>query len=442
ESRLFLESTARSFDIIQIVSAEEMAAETRGATGLSGDYVLTTEGLRAAWLRLAPHGILTVTRGIQIPQRDVFKLATTLSEALNSASIPDPDRHVIFARNYLANLLLAFRDPLTSSDLSSVHKPLLDLGLDVDWPRELSGATSSGQFSAGSAGGLPSTTEAVAQLFSSSAAQFIRDWMYDIRPATDDRPYFRDFFRVRSIGWMKKVYRDQWYQRVELGFAILLLALVEVILLAAFVLLIPAFVWWKRERGLSSDSHGKAPLGRTLLYFFLIGIGFMALEINCIARAEILVGDPVFSATLVISVLLAGAGIGSALSAGFLRTTPAAIKALIGVLFMITLLSVLSAPSLPWLASLSLPERGAIVAMFLLPLGLSLGFFFPIGLRVVRSRGESLVPWAWGANGFASVAGPPLVTVIAMSAGHQVVFAVAAVSYLLAVLILPRQSQG
>jgi MFS family permease len=440
EPRLYLESTNDLFDIIQVVSAEEMAAETRGASGLSGDYLLTAEGLSTAFKRLAPDGILIIVRGIQVPPRDILKLATTMNTALEQAGVEKPAARIVIARNYLANLMLVFRKELTKGDLALLSSQLRKLRMDADWPRELIQSQEK-QFSTEARSQLPSTVEALSRIFSRDS-QFIREWMYDIRPATDDRPYFRDFFLMRSIGWMRQVYRDQWYLRVELGFAILLLVVIEVVALASLVLLVPAILWWRTHRTPEDQKKTALPLWKTMAYFLLIGTGFMALEINCIARAEMFLGDPVFSTTLVISILLGGAGIGSAVATRKKDDRRQLMKMLALILGCLILLLFFSTPALPTIASFPLSLRALFLSLILFPLGFALGFFFPLGLRRVQSPDASLVPWAWGANGFASVVGPPLVTAIGMSAGHRAVFLLAAACYLLAVVSLPPSCGG
>ncbi len=46
-----------------------------------------------------------------------------------------------------------------------------------------------------------------------------------------------------------------------------------------------------------------------------------------------------------------------------------------------------------------------------------------------------LVPWAWGVNGFASVAGAPLAVLLAVAGGLRVVMMLAAVLYAVAGLV-------
>ncbi|MBP1738236.1 MAG: SAM-dependent methyltransferase, partial [Deltaproteobacteria bacterium] len=64
-----------------------------------------------------------------------------------------------------------------------------------------------------------------------------------------------------------------------------------------------------------------------------------------------------------------------------------------------------------------------------------LGWPFPIGLRETSSRYPSLVPWAWGVNGCASVIGAVLGKMISMSIGLRLTMGVAALLYVSAALV-------
>jgi hypothetical protein len=80
--------------------------------------------------------------------------------------------------------------------------------------------------------------------------------------------------------------------------------------------------------------------------------------------------------------------------------------------------------------------RYAATVVLLLPLGLTLGVFFPAGLLVVREHGDLFVPWGWGANGAASVVGSILAIVLAISIGFKGVMYLAALVYLAGVAAL------
>jgi len=85
------------------------------------------------------------------------------------------------------------------------------------------------------------------------------------------------------------------------------------------------------------------------------------------------------------------------------------------------------------------PVRVAVAMGVLAPLGLCLGVFMPMGLRVVAAAApgnQAFVAWAWAANGFASVVGSVLSTLLAMAWGFDAVLECAALLYLVALLAL------
>ncbi|MCI0612227.1 hypothetical protein L0244_04485, partial [bacterium] len=306
EPRLFLEKPGNEkYDVIQIVSAEEMAAESRGAGGLQEDYLLTVEALRAAWKKLSSQGIISISRGSQTPPRDSLKLVMMMRTHLQNERITDFSRQIVLLQNYLADNILLFRSP-DSSKIRKLPEIAKALAMEILYPPELSSASNQindDQF--------PNLNEALGEVLSDRYREFVKTWIYDIRPSTDDRPFFRDFFRVHSIPWMKEVYSDQWYQNVELGFAILILIAIQALILSFLFLIVPVLIHLRRQIFDSSISNSGFTIFTTLLYFFAIGIGFMGFEIVAISRSALFLGDPLYAATTAISCLLLGAGIGS-----------------------------------------------------------------------------------------------------------------------------------
>jgi hypothetical protein len=61
----------------------------------------------------------------------------------------------------------------------------------------------------------------------------------------------------------------------------------------------------------------------------------------------------------------------------------------------------------------SLSVRIVVSIALLAPLGIVLGMFFPLGIRMVLDVNRQFVPWAWGINGCATVVG----TILAVIAG-------------------------
>jgi hypothetical protein len=83
---------------------------------------------------------------------------------------------------------------------------------------------------------------------------------------------------------------------------------------------------------------------------------------------------------------------------------------------------------------LPLAWRIALSMLVLAPLAFVMGMPFPSGLALVSRERASLVPWAFGVNGGASVLASVLAILVAMSAGFSAVFVCAGAAYLVALL--------
>lgn len=96
---------------------------------------------------------------------------------------------------------------------------------------------------------------------------------------------------------------------------------------------------------------------------------------------------------------------------------------------------------LPALLSIAMAGRVAVSVVLLIPLGFFMGFPFPLGLTSVARLSHSLIPWAWGMNGFCSVVSVSLAVLIATEGGFLVLTLVAAAAYAAAMLSGPGDRQ-
>jgi hypothetical protein len=189
-----------------------------------------------------------------------------------------------------------------------------------------------------------------------------------------------------------------------------------------------------------SDSfEQRAPADRwlDLLYFGLLGVGYLFVEIPLIQRIILFLGHPAYAFTAVLFALLLFSGIGSAISSRVpLALALAALVALI-LLYMVVLPSVFDALlGLPWAARL------LSTALLLAPAGLLMGIPFPLGLQRFSDRMPDRVPWAWATNGAMSVVASVLSALLALSFGFLWVLLIGALCYAGAGLIARRWSGG
>jgi len=425
DPRLFLERTREKFDIIQLVSAEGMAAGVSGLQSLHEDYLLTVEGISRAIDRLNENGLLTMTRGIQSPPRDNIRVFATFAEALRSRGIRDPADHLLQGRNYLAVNTILNRSAFSKEQILHFRDACDSLLMDADYfPGIAAEPLSQINRIEGPEGGSGSYFHyAAGELLFGDAGSFYRNWVYDVRPARDNQPYFYNFFKWRSVGRFIHSYGRQWLRRMELGYAILAIALIEAILAAFVLILLPLFF---RKQALSPDRI----TSYTFLHFAGIGVGFMFLEMVFIQRFTRFMGDPIYSVAAALTAILVFAGAGSASNQHFNPSPLRRIRiAAAGLVLILGLHLAGLEPFLGLLTGAGTSIRFLITILCLAPPAFFLGWFFPSGIAVLEESRKALIPWAWGVNGFASVVAAPLGMMLPMEFGFNATILLAAGCY-------------
>ena len=442
DARLFLEADRRDYDLIQFVAAEGMSVGVSGLMAIHEDYLLTVEGVAAALRRLGPRGMLAVTRQQQDPPRDNVKLLLTFAAALETEGIADPGLHIVQLRNYLAVITMAFRRPIDEAVGQEILGVAETLQLDIEWlPVPDRPAAAPYARISGPAGEATSYYHYAAhEAFSPRREQLIEDWVYDIRPATDDRPYFYSFFRWSSIPLLRSTYDVGWLGRLELGYVAVLAILIEAVVAAGILILLPLLA---RRRAAGRARGGCLAVAG---FFFLLGLAYMTIEMQLIVRFTQLLGDPILSAGGVLSAFLAMSGLGSLSSRRLFRTEARAIGISIAGILAVASGIILALPSLVIAAAgWPLPARLAVTIGIVSPLAFLMGIPFPSGMRRLADAKPGLAPWAWGINGFASVTAPPIGILLATSIGLTWAAVIATGFYLLAALVsmgLPTTKTG
>jgi hypothetical protein len=259
---------------------------------------------------------------------------------------------------------------------------------------------------------------------------FSAAYPFDLSPATDDRPFFHHFFRFSRWEEIFRLAGEKWQILVEGGLLIPLVFL-QAFLLSFLLILLPAGL---RKKNLRLFQARDFPW---ILFFFIIGLAFMFVEISLIQKFILLLGHPVYAVSVVVLALLVFAGLGSRISV-FISPLPGLRRALIAVaglllfyaLFLPSVLSALHGWPLGW--------RYFFSGLLIAPLGLAMGFPFPEGLRLLGRQNPAFVPWAWCANGCASVLGAILPVLIALSWGFQAVWFISSLLYLLALVLIRK----
>jgi hypothetical protein len=260
-------------------------------------------------------------------------------------------------------------------------------------------------------------------------------YLFDVRPVTDDRPFFYHNFRVDKIVPLYRAVGDKWQLFLEGGYLVHLV-FVQAVVICILLIALPL---GKAGRSVSSWS---------LAYFALIGMAFMLTEICLIQRFILFLTRPVYAFSAVLFSILVTSALGSYCSGTIPllrdngeipgKKSLSRIAVLAAVPILLLLYAVLLQRALTWAIAWPLWTRYGVTFLAILPLGFMMGMFFPAGIRVLSSRFAHAIPWAWAVNACVSVVGSVLAVLIALSAGFTAVLCVAAGVYAFAVLVLWR----
>jgi hypothetical protein len=172
---------------------------------------------------------------------------------------------------------------------------------------------------------------------------------------------------------------------------------------------------------------GYSAYAGSLVYFAMLGFGFIAVELALLQNLTLLVGHPIYTLSVLLFTLLAFGGIGSALSRRLAMWQACVAVAVIGGIEALALPKLV--PALLWLP---LWGRIAVAIVLIAPLGLAMGMPFPRGLRETGQGSLPAPPFYWGLNGIMSVIGSVTTVFVALMFGFQAAMLMGSVCYLLA----------
>jgi hypothetical protein len=431
DGRSFVRRTPEKYDVIQASLVDTWAATAAGAYTLTENTLYTVEAFNDYLDHLTDDGVLTITRWVA----DGLRLVSLAQAACEARGWSAADRLAIVRQDSVATFLLK-RTPFTPAESVHLRAIASHLGFDV-----LYAPDDRGPNVASSGSGPPNATRPAEDLYVDGAAtadyarlilaadreQFYADYSFDIRPTTDDRPFF---FHTTKLEHQF----DVAFGRTML-FGNGLSALLTLLGISAG--LVALFVIGPLVLTARSASHPRASLA-WLVYFGALGAGFMLIEVSVLQRFVLLLGHPVYSLTVTLFSLLLGTGLGAAWSRRFEATTLRRTGALgVATVALLALgVIVVATPVVAWAIPFPRGVRMLIAVGMLVPLGVALGIPMPTGLRMLSVRAPQMVAWAWGMNGALSVLGATLAIFIAMNWGFRVTLLAASVTYLIGLAAL------
>ena len=278
----------------------------------------------------------------------------------------------------------------------------------------------------------PYFRQAAERLLGAGRDSFVHGYKFDIRPATDDRPYFSSFFRWSHAPEILRLSRQGGIGLLDVGYLALPAALVQAIVASAALILLPLLAIRGRR--------GRARRWPALAGFFCIGLAFLLIEIAFIGQFTVILSHPVHALVVVLAGFLLFAGAGSYLSArgGARASVTGPIAGIAAIATTCALLSptltsaLIGAPDVRAVRRHPRAHRAARDAD---------GHAVPPRARTAERRRPAAAPLGpWGINGCASVIAAVLATLLAIHLGHAVVILAGVVLYLAAAIFIGRMA--
>jgi hypothetical protein len=438
--RSYLRRAQTSYDVIMLSLAASFHPVRSGAYTLAEDYRYTVESFQDALRRLAPGGLLVTTRWLQDPPSEdlrLFALAVTAVEASGG----DPKAQIVAFRGYNTATVLVKQGAFASVELSTIREFARQRAFDLSYaPGIQPGETN--RYNVLKESRYYQTY--LSLLDAQPRQAFYAAYDYDVRPPTDDHPFFGHYFKWAQAPQVLVEFGRAWQPFGGAGYFVVLALLALATLLACLLILLPVGLWKLANRGVQAV-RSPFPL-RNLAYFGFLGFAFLFVEIPLMQRFILYLENPAYAVMTVLFALLFFSGLGSAWSGRLpLLLSLGALVALI--LAMPLLLPPLFAATL----GLPLAARLGLTALALAPLGFLMGVPFPAGMRsLARSAEQGLeddpragstpsdIPWIWAVNGAASVISAILAALLALTFGFRAVLWTGALCYLGALLTARR----
>jgi spermidine synthase len=433
--RGFLSQNKKKYDLIQLSLMDAFNASASGLYALNEDYLYTIEALKTYLDHLAPGGHLAMTRWVKMPPRDTLKLFATAVDALDIQGTDIPAERIALIRSWQTSTLLIRNGAFTEQDVQKIRKFSDERSFDVAFAAGMALPKDSYNKLA-----APWFEEGTVALLSDGRNQYLDDYKFDLEPATDDKPYFHHFTKWSSLPEIFRLRDRGGMPLIEWGYVVLVLTLLVAAALSVILITLPLLVL-PRSSVADKDEVSKT---RVILYFLLIGIAFLFMEIAFMQKFILFLHHPLYSFAVTLAAFLVFAGLGSYLSAklSLLNNRRTILKGSITGIVLISLAYILLLDDLfIWLSAIPIFFKILLTILLVAPLALLMGMPFPLALSSLADRAQTLIPWAWGINGCASVISASLATLLAIHFGFSAVILIAMLLYAGVVFVYPGTAQ-
>ncbi len=416
DGRSFVRRSQEHYQVLQATLVDTWASTAAGAFALSENNLYTTNAFVDYLSHLTPDGVMAFTRWGFDPPRESLRVVSLAYTALKQLGQPDPARNVVVLREDLNKLnqwgaqdtILVARNPFSSSDLVELQESAAKAGMQV-------------VYRPGSERDTPFRT----LLTTDDPARFYSSYAFDVRPVSDDRPFF--FYTVQARDLLQFVLHGS---RLTADYKInsalpVLFGLVAISLVATIVMLaLPPLLLGHRlprERGALA----------ALLFFLCIGAGYIIIQVALIQKFVLFLGHPTYALTVIIFSMLLSSGCGSFASKRLVGKDARRLGRVLLIVFAANaLLALVVSPICETGVALPFALKVLITVAIISPVGFAMGMPFPTGLTLLEGVMPASVRWAWAINAASSVLGSAAAMFFAIYLGLQLTLIIGGVFYL------------
>ncbi|MDR0623975.1 MAG: hypothetical protein LBG10_06040 [Treponema sp.] len=452
EGRSYCVDHENAYDLIEISLVDSIGLSDSGGYAIHEDYKYTVEAVKEYLKSLKNEGVLSITVWDRLnPPRNVLRLLNTVITAMRESGMDAPEQSLYsFGLFMSTSTILVKNGAFTEGEIYDLNNFVRTRSFEflyvpgTELPRRdiniLMGAYLHHFEGRREEAAVESFTNAdmyraaIREFLAGAGKDVETQYVFDIRPIRDSRPYYSGFLKLRNL----PVYMDQIEDiSEEWGYLLLLGMLVQACLFGLIVIVIPVA---GRGKSLFQNRRGTAGV---ICYYAGLGLGYMLIEIYLIQRLGVFLSNPAYSASIVITVMLVFSALGNLVSGRFRQfrfvIVPAACALIAGGLcFYIFGLD----GFLARFFSSGLAARIFASTLIIAPVAFFMGVPYPNGLDSLQKHKPHLLPWAWGMNGGLSVAGSALARILAVSSGFPVLLGLGALVYLMVGCLFPVNLGG
>ena len=425
--REFMAREVSAYDLIQLGLIGSWGGMDGGIYATGENYMYTIEAFQEYFEHLKPQGIFSASAWLSSPPRSFLKLIALSIETLDKKMRGDISRSVVVIRSWATGTVLMKKGEFSFAELIKIKDFCKRRAFDVVYYPGID----QGEINLYSVLEKPVYYEGICKMLRKDTRdELYKNHVFNIKPPTDDKPYFFHFFRLSSLFYLLKTLGREWIPFVEWGYVVLWGTLAQALIVAPLFMFLPLIFIRNKERLASLEK------AKIVSYFSLLGLAFMFIEMGYIQKFIFLLTHPIFSLALVLFTVMFFSGIGSLLSSRMgekSRWIP-----FMGIVFFSCIYLIFLDGLLKIFLPFPFPLKCIAVVILLAPLALFMGMPFPIGLQIVSDKGSSYIPWVWGINGVASVIAPVLGSLLSVCLGFRILMGISLLLYGVAGWIIHR----